>query len=53
VLYILGKEVRIAFALQVLYVGVYKWHYKQTTLLNEGRGGGFDIMLSKKGHYHG
>lgn len=29
---ILGKEVKIAFALQVLYVGVYKWHYKQILL---------------------
>lgn len=28
----LGKEVKIAFALQVLYVGVYKWHYKQILL---------------------
>lgn len=27
-----GKEVKIAFALQVLYVGVYKWHYKQMLL---------------------
>lgn len=27
-----GKEVKIAFALQVLYVGVYKWHYKQILL---------------------
>lgn len=29
---ILGKEVKIAFALQVLYVGVYKRHYKQILL---------------------
>lgn len=29
---ILGKEVKIAFALQVVYVGVYKWHYKQILL---------------------
>lgn len=28
----LGKEVKLAFALQVLYVGVYKWHYKQILL---------------------
>lgn len=27
-----GEEVKIAFALQVMYVGVYKWHYKQILL---------------------
>lgn len=28
----LGNEVKIAFALQVSHVGVYKWHYKQILL---------------------
>lgn len=43
---ILGKEVKIAFALQVLYVGVLQTALQaDTTLLIKGGRGGFDIVM--------